>query len=181
VRMATASMQNRGPPRQTQQPGTASSSSGQPPTSARIKTPSSSGSPGPQHHHHHHHTRETSNDQQKYPPLLSPDHRSLGLSANLALRRPTWGRKNSSAGSGTGGPANLGNRANTPTSSHSRTNSPTPPVATTTNAWTQKADERAAAQAHEQFTHLLFTLTVHNPPYTPPKKEKGTESVHFRT
>ena len=168
--MATASMQNRGPPRQAQQPTSSSASStGQQhvPTAARIKTPSSSApstSPAPHHHHHHHHTRESSNDQQKYLPL-NPSDSDLG--ANLAIRRSTWGRKNSSAGSGTTGPAGLGNRANTPTSSHSRTNSPTPPVAT--NAWTQKADERAA---HDQLTHLLYTLTVlpHN---FPPENTKN--------
>ena len=51
------------------------------------------------------------------------------------------------------------NRATTPSSNQSRTNSPTP-ANTSTNAWTVKADERATSQAHDQFIHLLFTLTV---------------------
>jgi hypothetical protein len=48
----------------------------------------------------------------------------------------------------------LVNRAVTPqTGGNQRTNSPTPAG----NAWTTKADERAS---HDQFTHLLYTLTV---------------------
>src|SRR5437763_9649068 len=64
--------------------------------------------------------------------------------------RSGWGRKSST----TSGTATLVNRASTPSST--RTNSPTPAG----NAWTTKADERAA---HDAFTHLLFTLTVYCP------------------
>jgi hypothetical protein len=76
--------------------------------------------------------------------------RFMGIVTDLC--RATWGRKNSSAGN-----ASLVNRATTPASNQSRTNSPTP----ATNAWTMKADERAANHSHDQFTHLLFTLTVY--------------------
>jgi hypothetical protein len=64
--------------------------------------------------------------------------------------RTTWGRKNLSTGNASGG---LVNRAVTPQTANQRTNSPTPAG----NAWTMKADERAS---HDQFTHLLYTLTV---------------------
>lgn len=66
------------------------------------------------------------------------------------IHRTVWARKTTTAA------APLVNRAATPTTSHSRTNSPTPAG----NVWTTKVDERLAKESHDQFTHLLFALTV---------------------
>jgi hypothetical protein len=74
----------------------------------------------------------------------------------LLTMRPTWGRKTSTTvGTTSAGTATLVNRATTPQTTNSRTNSPTP--AQPPNAWTAKADER---HSHDQFTHLLYTLLV---------------------
>jgi hypothetical protein len=136
--MATTSMQNRNNPRQPQGQGQGQQQQGP----AKFKSPTPVNPPPPHHH------RDSSNDRQenKYLPFL------LVLTV-----RPPWGRKNISTTAG--GTTSLVNRATTPTSNQSRTNSPTP-ANTTANAWTAKADERATTQAHDQFTHLLFTLTV---------------------
>src|ERR1700736_993079 len=65
--------------------------------------------------------------------------------------RTIWGKRNSSVG------APMGNRSTTP-SNTSRTNSPTPAGST----GTAKSDDRAK-EVHDQFTYLLFTLTVPSP------------------
>jgi len=80
-------------------------------------------------------------------------------------RNTTWGKKSSSSiSTNTGAATTLVNRATTPSSNTSRTNSPTP--VSTTNAWTAKADERVATHSNDQLTHLLFTLTVRHPQNT---------------
>src|SRR5271170_5316586 len=88
-------------------------------------------------------------------PANHPMKTSIPISAPpfLLTMRPTWGRKTSTTvGATSAGTATLVNRATTPQTTNSRTNSPTPP-----NAWTAKADER---HSHDQFTHLLYTLLV---------------------
>ena len=73
------------------------------------------------------------------------------LCARANCYRTSWGRKASTP--------TLVNRSGASSNSQSRTNSPVPSAAGG-NAWTAKADERAAKDAHDQFTHLLYTLTV---------------------
>ena len=86
------------------------------------------------------HHRDSSNDRQ--------ENRYQSLKRFYLLFRPTWGRKNS--GTAAASATSFVNRATTPSS----------PANVTTNAWTVKADERAVSQAHDQFAHLLFALTV---------------------
>jgi hypothetical protein len=87
-------------------------------------------------------------------PANHPMKTSIPIILFFLTMRPTWGRKTSTT-VGTAGTATLVNRATTPQTTNSRTNSPTP--AQPPNAWTAKADER---HSHDQFTHLLYTLLV---------------------